>query len=109
MEWRNIKHGQQWVNTLTTYATPVLGETCGGVDHHGPGLQGFGADLLDKDRDGHMSKAAYRNGVGLVQGARLLSHKRTGLAHDAEKNTQNSSMNPYANSSWRKLMASYQM
>ena len=24
-EWRNIKHGQQWRNTLTTYASPLLG------------------------------------------------------------------------------------
>ncbi len=26
LEWRNVKHGQQWVNTLTTYASPVLGK-----------------------------------------------------------------------------------
>lgn len=26
LEWRNIKHGQQWINTLTTYASPVLGK-----------------------------------------------------------------------------------
>ena len=25
-EWKNIKHGQQWRNTLTTYASPVLGK-----------------------------------------------------------------------------------
>jgi integrase len=25
MEWKNIKHGQQWQNTLTTYASPLLG------------------------------------------------------------------------------------
>lgn len=25
-EWRNIKHAQQWRNTLTTYASPVLGK-----------------------------------------------------------------------------------
>jgi integrase len=25
-EWKNIKHGQQWRNTLTTYANPVLGK-----------------------------------------------------------------------------------
>jgi integrase len=25
-EWRNVKHGQQWLNTLTTYASPVLGK-----------------------------------------------------------------------------------
>lgn len=25
IEWRNVKHGQQWLNTLTTYASPVLG------------------------------------------------------------------------------------
>jgi integrase len=24
-EWKNIKHGQQWRNTLTTYASPLLG------------------------------------------------------------------------------------
>jgi integrase len=24
-EWKNIKHGQQWKNTLTTYASPVIG------------------------------------------------------------------------------------
>jgi len=24
-EWRNAKHAQQWVNTLTTYASPVMG------------------------------------------------------------------------------------
>lgn len=24
--WRNAKHGQQWVNTLTTYAFPTIGE-----------------------------------------------------------------------------------
>lgn len=24
-EWRNTKHAQQWVNTLTTYASPVMG------------------------------------------------------------------------------------
>ncbi len=24
-EWKNIKHGQQWQNTLTTYASPLLG------------------------------------------------------------------------------------
>jgi integrase len=25
--WKNVKHGQQWLNTLTTYAFPVIGET----------------------------------------------------------------------------------
>lgn len=25
MEWKNIKHGQQWQNTLATYASPLLG------------------------------------------------------------------------------------
>ncbi len=26
LEWRNVKHGQQWLNTLMTYACPVLGK-----------------------------------------------------------------------------------
>ncbi len=26
LEWKNAKHGQQWVNTLTKYATPLLGK-----------------------------------------------------------------------------------
>ncbi len=26
LEWRNIKHGQQWLNTLMTYACPILGK-----------------------------------------------------------------------------------
>jgi len=26
IEWKNIKHGQQWKNTLTTYASPLLGQ-----------------------------------------------------------------------------------
>ncbi|MEY2618786.1 MAG: Prophage integrase, partial [Pseudomonadota bacterium] len=26
LEWKNIKHGQQWINTLTTYASPLLGK-----------------------------------------------------------------------------------
>jgi integrase len=26
LEWRNLKHGQQWLNTLRTYACPVLGK-----------------------------------------------------------------------------------
>lgn len=26
LEWRNVKHGQQWINTLNTYANPVLGK-----------------------------------------------------------------------------------
>ena len=26
LEWKNIKHGQQWHNTLTTYASPLLGK-----------------------------------------------------------------------------------
>lgn len=25
-EWKNVKHGQQWTNTLATYASPVLGK-----------------------------------------------------------------------------------
>ena len=25
-EWKNIKHGQQWKNTLSTYASPLLGK-----------------------------------------------------------------------------------
>lgn len=25
LEWRNVKHGQQWLNTLKTYASPTLG------------------------------------------------------------------------------------
>jgi hypothetical protein len=25
-EWRNLKHGNQWQNTLTTYASPLLGK-----------------------------------------------------------------------------------
>ena len=25
-EWKNLKHGQQWQNTLTTYASPILGK-----------------------------------------------------------------------------------
>lgn len=25
-EWKNVKHGQQWQNTLTTYASPLLGK-----------------------------------------------------------------------------------
>ena len=25
-EWKNAKHQQQWVNTLTTYAFPVIGK-----------------------------------------------------------------------------------
>ena len=25
-EWKNLKHGQQWQNTLATYATPLLGK-----------------------------------------------------------------------------------
>ncbi len=25
LEWRNVKHGQQWQNTLKTYASPLLG------------------------------------------------------------------------------------
>ncbi len=26
LEWKNVKHGQQWLNTLMTYACPVLGK-----------------------------------------------------------------------------------
>lgn len=26
LEWKNIKHGQQWVNTLNAYASPLLGK-----------------------------------------------------------------------------------
>jgi integrase len=26
LEWRNVKHGQQWNNTLTTYASPLIGK-----------------------------------------------------------------------------------
>jgi len=26
LEWKNIKHGQQWQNTLATYASPLLGK-----------------------------------------------------------------------------------
>ena len=26
LEWKNIKHGQQWKNTLATYASPLLGK-----------------------------------------------------------------------------------
>lgn len=26
LEWKNVKHGQQWFNTLTTYASPLLGK-----------------------------------------------------------------------------------
>ena len=26
-EWKNAKHHQQWVNTLTTYAFPIIGKT----------------------------------------------------------------------------------
>ena len=26
LEWKNLKHGQQWKNTLTTYASPLLGK-----------------------------------------------------------------------------------
>lgn len=26
LEWKNVKHGQQWTNTLTTYASPLLGK-----------------------------------------------------------------------------------
>lgn len=25
-EWRNVKHSQQWINTLTTHASPLLGK-----------------------------------------------------------------------------------
>lgn len=25
-EWRNVKHSQQWINTLTTYASPLFGK-----------------------------------------------------------------------------------
>ncbi len=31
LEWKNIKHGQQWQNTLATYASPLLGKLP--VDH----------------------------------------------------------------------------
>jgi integrase len=26
LEWRNVKHSQQWLNTLTTYASPLMGK-----------------------------------------------------------------------------------
>jgi len=26
LEWKNLKHSQQWINTLTTYASPLLGK-----------------------------------------------------------------------------------
>jgi len=26
LEWKNVKHGQQWINTLNTYASPQLGK-----------------------------------------------------------------------------------
>ena len=26
LEWKNVKHGQQWINTLKTYASPLLGK-----------------------------------------------------------------------------------
>jgi integrase len=26
LEWKNVKHGQQWINTLNTYASPLLGK-----------------------------------------------------------------------------------
>ncbi len=26
LEWKNVKHGQQWQNTLATYASPLLGK-----------------------------------------------------------------------------------
>ena len=26
LEWKNVKHGQQWINTLATYASPLLGK-----------------------------------------------------------------------------------
>ncbi len=26
LEWKNVKHGQQWINTLTNYASPLLGK-----------------------------------------------------------------------------------
>ena len=31
VEWKNVKHGKQWQNTLTTYASPILGRMP--VDH----------------------------------------------------------------------------
>jgi integrase len=26
LEWKNVKHGQQWINTLATYVSPLLGK-----------------------------------------------------------------------------------
>ena len=26
LEWKNVKHGQQWINTLNAYASPLLGK-----------------------------------------------------------------------------------
>lgn len=37
-EWKNLKHGQQWQNTLTKYASPLLGKLS--VDLKSPGFRG---------------------------------------------------------------------
>ncbi|WP_371318115.1 hypothetical protein [Pseudomonas sp. PDM31] len=32
--WKNVKHAQQWTNTLTTYAAPIIGELARILQHH---------------------------------------------------------------------------
>lgn len=34
--WKSAKHAQQWTNTLTTYAFPIIGNGAGNETHIGP-------------------------------------------------------------------------
>lgn len=48
-EWRNKKHGQQWANTLTKYAFPIIGQTPINEIHTGDVLAILRQELDDTD------------------------------------------------------------
>ena len=80
--WRNAKHGQQWVNTLTTYAFPTIGEMpVAEVDEESM-LDILKPMWLSRTGDGHAGALAHGRPTQRSRTRRLPTHPETQTSID---------------------------
>src|SRR5512132_259777 len=83
--WRNPKHRQQWINTLATYAHPVIRRSPGRGDRYAVRPARARADLGAEDGDGEPAAGADRGRARLGDGAGDAHGRESGALAGASR------------------------
>ena len=85
--WRNAKHGDQWRNTLVSYAFPTMGRSAREHHRHPARPEGVGADLDVEDGDCQATPWPDRKRARLGNGAAVPGGREPGALARASGQT----------------------